>query len=58
MKILSFTYPLCPLRTWSIKGVEPRRYLAPERSWQRDIGSTKHKKTNYVMKKNNYVSKW
>jgi hypothetical protein len=40
------------LWTWSIKGVEPCCYLALERSWQRSIGSTKHKKTNYVMKKN------
>jgi hypothetical protein len=43
------TYPLRPLRTWSIKGAEPCRCLAPERSWQRDIGSTKHKKVLYVL---------
>jgi cytochrome c oxidase subunit 1 len=27
------TYPLRPLRTWSIKGVKPCRCLTPERSW-------------------------
>jgi hypothetical protein len=49
------TYPLRPLKTWSIKGAEPCHCLAPKRSWQRDIDSTKHKKTNYVMKKLIYI---